>query len=86
MTDRSRPWATPRYTLHVEWAGDAPDGAADAYLLLAGDLDDAKIEAAIIYAALDYSTLPPIYRIVTGAHRVAYRFPETDWRAFAATP
>lgn len=83
MTDRSRPWATPRYTLHVEWAGDRPDGVADAYLLMAGDLDDARLEAAIIYAGLEFSTLPPIYRIVTSARRVVYRFPERDWRAFA---
>jgi hypothetical protein len=74
----------PRYTLHFEWPKARPPGAIHAHLLLGDDLDDARVEAAIIYAGLDYETLPPAYRIVCGSRRVVYRYPEPGCRAVAA--
>ena len=68
-----------RFTLHFEWPAGARRKTPDARLLMGGDLDDAKVEAAIVYACMDEP--PPAYRIVAGARRVAYRYPEPQLRA-----
>jgi hypothetical protein len=59
-----------RYTLHYE----APNGAP--HTLIADCLEDAKLEAAILYACVDAPRPPRSYRIVKGARTVVYRYPE----------
>ncbi|HEY3948487.1 hypothetical protein [Phenylobacterium sp.] len=68
-----------RFTLHYEWPRKPLRPRAGAarptpLALIADSLEDAKLEAAILYAC-DERT-PPAYRIVRGAKRVVYRFPE----------
>ena len=67
-----------RFSLHYDWARPKSPRAsaqrAKPQPLIADSLEDAKLEAAILYACAD--RLPPAYRIVKGARRVVYRFPE----------
>jgi hypothetical protein len=64
----------PRYRLHCEDAGGRR--LEPAHTLIADSLDDAKLEAAIVYACADFAVVPQSYRIVRGAKRVVYRYPE----------
>ena len=68
--------APPRYSLHYEWPCRLQTATAPAYALIADSLEDAKLEAAILYACADPQTSPGAYRIVRGARTVVYRFPE----------
>ena len=68
--------APPRYSLHFEdSAGPTvrPEGCGRR--LVADSLEDAKLEAAILYACVELPQLPPSYRIVKGARSVVYRYP-----------
>ena len=67
--------APPRFTVHYEWPASRRCGH-EVRQLIADSLDDAKLEAAILYACIDSTTLPPAYRIVRGARRTVYRYPE----------
>ena len=73
-----------RYTLHYEWPGRRHKSKDAPRRLIAETLDDAKLEAAILYACADGAILPTAYRIVRGARRVVFRFaqvdPEDAWR------
>jgi hypothetical protein len=62
----------PRYTLHAEPA-DARR-KAKPQRLRAATLEDAKLEAAIVFACAEH--LPAAYRIVEGVAEVVYRYPE----------
>jgi hypothetical protein len=70
--------APPRYSLHYEWPAPAAAGPeACGRKLVADTLEDAKLEAAILYACADLP-LPAAYRIVRGARSVVYRYPEAS--------
>ena len=69
--------APPRYSLHFEGSASPaarPQGCG--LKLVADSLEDAKLEAAILYAYADLPTAPKAYRIVKGARSVVYRYPE----------
>lgn len=72
-----------RYTLHFEWPGRRPKRGAPRRLI-ADTLEDARLEAAILYACADGATPPTAYRIVRGARRVVYRYTQINaedaWR------
>ncbi len=63
-----------RFTMHLEWAQGRASSLSRPRALIADTLEDAKLEAAILYACDDAE--PEAYRIVKGARRVVYRFPE----------
>jgi hypothetical protein len=67
----------PRYSLHFEeLAGPVARPEGCGLKLVADSLEDAKLEAAILYACVDLPTPPKAYRIVKGARSVVYRYPE----------
>lgn len=66
----------PRYSVRYERPAERRHATVAARHLLADTLEDAKLEAAILYACIDADDLPPAYRIVKGARRVVYRYPE----------
>jgi hypothetical protein len=68
--------ASRRYSLHYEWPSRLQTATGRAYALAADSLDDAKLEAAILYGSADPKTSPGAYRIVSGARDVVYRYPE----------
>lgn len=70
----------PRYSLHFEGPDGRPPRDGQVRSLISDTLDDAKFEAAILYAAVDPAVLPQAYRIVKGARRVVYRYPESPSR------
>ncbi|HLZ76357.1 hypothetical protein [Phenylobacterium sp.] len=76
--------APPRYSLHYEWPSRLQMATARAYALIADSLEDAKLEAAILYACADPEASPHAYRIVRGARTVVYRYPESGAQARAA--
>jgi hypothetical protein len=61
-----------RYTLYDDGPVRRRDVSPPRRLLAESD-EDAKLEAAILYACADK---PSPYRIVRGARRVIYRYPE----------
>jgi hypothetical protein len=73
-----------RYTLHFEWPGRRPKPKDAPLRLIAETLEDAQLEAALLYACADGEILPTAYRIVRGARRVVFRYaqvnPEDAWR------
>jgi hypothetical protein len=79
MPDRGMRWSNdlpPRYFLHFGWREGQPEGDGKVRGLIADSLEDAKLEAAILYACADLTKLPTAYCIVKGARRVVYRYPE----------
>lgn len=68
--------APPRYRVQFEWPEGRPRDARPTRGLIADSLEDAKLEAAILYATADMPRLPQAYRIVRGARTVVYRYPE----------
>jgi len=66
----------PRYSLHYEGPSRMQTATGRAYALIADSLEDAKLEAAILYACAEPQTPPRAYRIVRGARTVVYRYPE----------
>jgi hypothetical protein len=65
-----------RYTVRYEWPARGRQHASRVRSLIADTMEDAKLEAAVLFACIEWPTLPTAYRIVRGARRVVYRYPE----------
>jgi hypothetical protein len=63
------------YTLHLKWADDAKP-ADDPLALEASNLEDAKLEAALIYAMSEFADGPPPSYLIVSDDQVVYRYPE----------
>jgi hypothetical protein len=68
--------AARRYTLHFDAPARGPANSNDAHPLTTGTLADAKLQASLLHACSDTPLDPQGYRIVGGASRVVYRYPE----------
>lgn len=77
--------APARFSLHYQWPSRLQTATGPAHALIANSLEDAKLEAAILYASADPSTSPNAYRIVEGPLTVVYRYPEHTTRQEAVT-
>ena len=65
----------PQYILEFGAVTGAPDG--ERHTLDAETLEDAKAQAAILYAGASFKRSPPSsYRIVSPSGAEVYRFPE----------
>ncbi len=62
--------------LQFEWR-DAVNPLDDARRPLeASDIEDAKLEAALVYAMAEFEGVPPnAYRIIAADHEEVYRYP-----------
>jgi hypothetical protein len=64
------------YTLRFEWPADAA-GPEAVRELIGATLDHAKLQSAMIYAALSFEDPAPVgYRIVQAGTVEVYRYPE----------
>lgn len=69
-----------QYSVHFEWPHPVDVGTEPRYPLEGSTLLAAKVEAAVLFAVVEFGTPPEAYRIVQNGETEVYWYPETPVR------